>query len=185
MNTGSQRLPWYTIACLCLLLQIIAKPAFGDLFYKEIQLGPNCTFEIPRTWNEGKIGWELPPAVKKVTVDFKADRYTGKEVVLDVSFLKSTKRASVDGAVRNGILQTSSQPGISDFQYNCSNFFMPSTIAKMCLISYKKNRLTMHYQILYVVPNNDPFSAYNFTGGYNKSYSKQVIDKVFGSIRMR
>ena len=185
MNVITRGLLRHVIVFAGLLLLLMARPAVGDIFYKEIQLGPYCTFEISRFWDEEKIGWKVPASVREITVDFKAGRYAGKEVVLDASYIKSTHKASVEGAAENGIRQASSQPGVSGFRYECLDFFMIGSKAKTCTISYKKNHLSMNYQALYIVPDNDPNSAYSFMSGYQNTYSKKVVDRIFGSIRIQ
>lgn len=176
---------WRGPVLIFVLLLVAAHPVWSDVFYKEVQLGPKCTFSISRLWKEENIGWSLPPEFKKVTLDFKAGRYVGKEVLLDASYIRSTRKASVEGAIQNGIRQASSQPGISNFKYSCSDYMLSGAVAKTCLMTYRKGNLEMYYQSLFAVPNNDPYSSYIFTGAYQKSYNKKVIDRIFSSISIR
>lgn len=185
MNITVQRLLWYPILCLGFLLQLLLQPTSADIFYKRMQIGPYCSFEISRLWGEEKIGWGLPSDMREVMVDFKAARYTGKEVFLDVGYIKLIQKASIEGAIREGIRQASNQPGISDFRYECADFFIPNSKAKTCVMSYQKNRLTMYYQTMVIVPNSDPNSAYILMGGYHKVYDKKVVERIFGSIHIQ
>ena len=105
--------------------------------------------------------------------------------MLDASYMKSTHKASVEGAAENGIRQASNQPGISDFRYECSDYFMLGSEAKKCIMSYQKNRINMNFQALFIVPDSDPNSAYSFMGGYQQSYNKKVVDRIFGSIQIQ
>ncbi len=148
-----------------------------------VELGRRCTFSVSRLWSEQEVGWDLPEGVKEIVVDFEAKQYIGKEVVFDVAYVRSKRKTSLDGAEREAVDQLSSQPGISDFRYDCSNYSLPRATAKRCLMTYQKERLTMYYQSLLVVPLNDPYAAYTFTGGYYKPYSKEVIDKIFASVK--
>lgn len=168
-----------------LLLTISVKPAFGDLFYKEVALGLNCTFKISRFWSEGDVDWELPLAVRGASVDFKANRYTGKEVMLDAAYVKYIRKANMDGVVSNVIQSALGQPGITDFKYKCSDYLMPGTFAKTCIMSYKNNRTPLYTQSLFFIPDSDVFSLYTFSANYLKPYSRSVVDKIFSSIRIR
>lgn len=170
------------IALLLHLLALAPLSGFADVIYKEVALGPTCKFKISRFWSVGKVGWPIPDRVREIIIDYDISRYTGKETVLDVTYIKSKRKASIDGAVQNSVHQMRSRPGVSNFSHTCSIFSIPNGNAKRCLLSYKKNNSKMYVQLLAYVLDNDAYAAYLFSGAYVNSYNKKVFDKLFSSL---
>lgn len=156
-----------------------------DLFYKEASLGPFCTFTVPRIWKAEDVGWSIPEQVKNILLQVEAVRYIGKEVVMDMTYMKSKQPASINGAVSQVVAQLTAAPDVQEFRHTCSPFPIENAFAKVCTFSYQRAGSQRYMRALFVISTRDGNSAYSFLGGYIKEYNRTVVDKVFTSMRFR
>ena len=154
----------------------------ASVLYKKVQIGPSCFFEIPRLWEVKSVLLELPKETRDILIQYESKQCIGKEVAVTATFAEYKHAGSIDGGIKETISRISSLQGVTKFTYSLEGYYINNAHSKVCSMSYFKNNTTIYMKSLFVIPNDNPNIAYNFSGHFSKKQSQEVVDKLFASI---
>ena len=172
--------------CFALFLSIIIPTTCSaDFFYKKVEIGSGCSFEIPFLWKIKDVPLELPDKTIDILSQYESKQCIGKEVVVTATFAEYKKHASIDGGIKETISQISSMKGVTGFKYSLANYFIRDSKSKIYLMSYLSNNTKVYIKSIFIIPNHNYNILYNLAGYYTKEYSQEVVDKLFTSIAIK